>query len=139
MPRPKDIKEFEFVTRFSCVKQSTAELVRDEAASALECYRDSNRNVVTVSVSGVIQCGKPKQKPNLFAFSKDGDDPHEIKLCLSAEDRRRYSDLPKEKGVEPITVTDEATGKQWLVRPENCGLSCYCACMATPIKPNDDP
>ena len=75
-----------------------------------------------------------KLKPNLFAFTKEGKDPLEIKLCLSDKDRKQYSKIPRQRGVKPITVTDEATGKKWSIRPTDCGLACYCACLAVPVK-----
>jgi hypothetical protein len=72
---------------------------------------------------------------NLFAYNGlNPNDPHEIKLTVSLNDRARYNALSKERWAEgtAVTVTDIPTGKQWDVARANCGQGCFCAAIALP-------
>lgn len=70
-------------------------------------------------------------QPNLFCFAPDGDNPHEINLHVSEQDRLAFNALPRGGSGQAVTVTDQITLGLYRVRRAPCGLGCYCAAEAT--------
>lgn len=70
-------------------------------------------------------------EPNLFCYPlAPVGGPHDIKLCLSTEDRDMFDQLPPDQNERSIVVTDRASGLKYNVRRHPCGERCYCGAQA---------
>jgi len=74
-----------------------------------------------------------------------GTDPQEIVLVLSDEDVNSYfeakaADSHLDRNARPETwvkVTDQETGKRWMIAAVSCSADCRCACEAIPAETFD--
>lgn len=67
----------------------------------------------------------------------EGLDPHAVVLHLNAEDvlawnqqRAKETRLPRHATGMFVPVTDQATGKRYMVATAPCGIGCRCAAVA---------
>lgn len=61
------------------------------------------------------------------------DSSYRFTFLLSAEDLQRFAQLQRQAG-EAVTITDQATGLQWLARPADCGADCFCDAEVIPVE-----